>query len=96
MKPRFLFKTTGAQHLRSLSHHPRQRSSGVDQIGQHHPTCASCARVSQQFSLPRTRHTADSYLTMPTRAISTGEHYRVEHELHPPLRRGASYHHLQG
>ena len=94
---------TGTQQLRPLSHHPRHRSTGEEQafIGQHQPSCASCARVSQQFSLPRRGRTTtgfnkENYLTMPTRTISTRDDYRVEHDVQPPLRRGTSYHHLQG
>ena len=80
--------------MRSLTHHPRPREQTA--IRQHDPTCASCSGAADPFSLPRIGHTATSYQTMPIRAISTGDHYRVEHELQPPIRRGASYHHLQG
>ena len=92
---------TGLHHSRPTAHHPRHRPSGVDQttISQHQPSCASCTRATQQFSLPRDRYTPngynkENYLTMPTRAISTGDDYRIEHDA-VPLRRGASYHHLQ-
>ena len=93
----------GSQQSHPFSHHPRHRSTGDDQhaLDEHHPSCASCARVPQQFSLPRkgqslSGFSRDNYLTMPSRIISTREEYRVEPDVHPPLRRGASYHHIQG
>ena len=93
----------GSQQSRPFLHHPRHRLTGDDQqnIDEHQPSCASCARVPQQFSLPRkgqshSGFSRDNYLTMPSRTISTRDDYHVEHDVHPPLRRGASYHHIQG
>ena len=94
---------TGSQQSRPLSHHTRHRSNLEDKGGLngHDPSCASCARPPKQYSLPRkgmpgTSSNKENYLTMPTRAYSTRDDYRVEPEVHVPLRRGASYHHIQG
>ena len=94
---------TGSQQSRPLSHHTRHRSNLEDKGGLngHDPSCASCTRPPKQYSLPRkgmtgTSSNKENYLTMPTRAYSTRDDYRVEPEVHVPLRRGASYHHIQG
>ena len=72
----------------------------VATTGEHHSSCASCSRTSQPLSLPRkgqkgSRYMRDNnYLTMPTRP--TRDDYRTDQNAHTSIRRGTSYHHLQG
>ena len=79
------------------SRHPGQPPG----TGEHHSSCASCSKSSQQLSLPRKgqkssqRYIRDNYLTMPTRP-TTRDDYRTEQDGHTSIRRGTSYHHLQG
>ena len=95
-----IFSCLGTQPQRPLSHH--SRLSNQVPTGEHHSSCASCSRTSQPLSLPRKgqksssgRYIRDNYLTMPTRP-TTREDYRTEQEGHTSIRRGTSYHHLQG